>query len=136
MFTEIEKPDAELTLAQRLVRNVLRETADKLKAIDDNLALIAECAELSTLIKDAGGFKNTASPVVTVFSHGILAHVQISYQPLSAVREAIRQAGLHIYAEERLYDADRMHDELRIELVGHDCDIRVFDTIEEIAEAA
>lgn len=136
MFTEIEKPDSELTLAQRLVRKVLTETGNKLKAIDDNRALIIDCDILSALIKDAGGFMYTGNPVVTVFDGGVLANVNISYQPLSAVRSAIRQAGLHIYAEERMYDADRMRDELRIELVGHDCGIRVFEIAEEISEAA
>lgn len=143
MDIEHSKPGAGLALKQALTKKVLHEAALQIATIDANSKSITECAALAERINSAGSGLR-ASPLVTVFTSTVNARVMICYQPLSAVRDAIRRAGLHIHNEEVLVvsQAGDFADEteIRFDLVGYDCPVLITGIVEETvadyAEAA
>jgi len=135
MSKKIESASPPRNLVQQLVQEVLSEAGKRIAAIDSNRGIIAECESLAAAIRKAGGFKETSEPLVTVHETHVHATVFIAYVRLSAIRDAIRDAGLHVF-EEQTVPTQTLGDSLIIKLVGFDCEIHTHGLVKELAEAA
>jgi hypothetical protein len=141
MPREIEYASKHKNLVQQLISRVLVEAGSKIKTIDDNRHAIAECETLSDRL-EAHGLTRGVGTSVDVGDSSVDARVTISGQSMSAIRDAIKSAGLHIYSE-RPIDFNRglsnvpaLIHVIRIDLTGLDCPIVARNITLELAEAA
>jgi len=140
MFEMIETPAAELTLQQKLVREVMAECGKKLKAIEENHLQITKCETLSALLRASDTLGVTGNPVVSVHLNSITAWVQVGNKKLSTVRNAIHRAGLNIYCEDAKYagvspTGTPCMSEMTLTLVGFDCPVIALDIVQEATGA-